>query len=280
VHAQQPCATCHVNNVFKGTASTCAGCHLSSYQKTTTPNHASAGFPTTCDTCHKASDPTWLQGVFNHTSFFALVGVHATQPCATCHVNNVYKGTPSTCAGCHLSSYQKTTNPNHAAVGFPTTCDSCHKASDPTWLQGTVNHSSFFPLVGVHATQQCTACHINNVFAGTPTTCVGCHLALYQKTTTPNHAAAGFPTICDTCHRAADTSWTQGRFNHTMFPITTGPHAGNPCSACHVNPTNFAVFSCITCHGQTQTNSNHRGVSGYRYDSNACYACHPQGRGD
>jgi hypothetical protein len=278
VHATQPCAACHVNNVFPGTPSTCAGCHMPLYQKTTNPSHASAGFPTTCDTCHKPTDPNWLQAIFNHSQFYALVGVHATQPCAACHINNVFPGTPSTCAGCHMPLYQKTTNPSHAAAGFPTTCDTCHKPTDPNWLQAIFNHSQFYPLVGVHATQPCVACHINNVFPGTPTTCAGCHLPLYQTTTNPNHVAAGFPTTCDTCHKATDTSWMQGVFNHTWFPISSGPHAGRPCSACHTNPNNFAIFSCTTCHTAAETNGNHRGVPGYRYDSNACYACHPQGR--
>jgi hypothetical protein len=278
VHATQPCAACHVNNVFAGTPSTCAGCHLTLYQRTTNPNHVSAGFPTTCDTCHKATDATWQQGVFNHSQYYTLVGMHATEPCAACHVNNVFAGTPSSCAGCHLPLYQRATNPNHAAAGFPTTCDTCHKATDTTWQQGVFNHSQYYALVGVHATQPCAACHINNVFAGTPSTCAGCHLPLYQRTTNPNHIAAGFPTSCDTCHKATDATWQQGVFNHTWFPITSGPHAGRPCSACHTDPTNFAVFSCLTCHSAAETNPHHRGVPGYRYDSNACYACHPRGR--
>ena len=281
------------------------------------------------------------QGTFNHATVFPLVGVHATQACAACHVNGVYAGTPRTCVGCHLAKYQATTNPNHVAAGFPTTCETCHKATDTSWTQGTFNHATVFPLVGVHATQPCAACHVNGVYAGTPRTCVGCHLAKYQATTNPNHVAAGFPTTCETCHKATDTSWhagdlrahvpgrssgstprrpasratrtgstrgsrrrasratwrsttrrrtrttwrrasrrrarpatrrrtrrgTQGTFNHTWFPITSGRHAGNPCSACHTAPTNYAIFTCITCHGRTETDSNHRGVTGYVYDS-------------
>jgi hypothetical protein len=241
--------------------------------------HSAAGFPTTCDTCHKATDASWTQGVFNHSQFYPLVGVHATQPCAACHPNNRYAGTPTLCSGCHIDKYNATTDPNHVAAGFPTTCDTCHKATDASWTQGVFNHSQFYQLVGVHATQPCAACHPNNRYPGTPTLCSGCHIDKYNATTNPNHIAAGFPTTCDTCHRPTDTSWNQGTFNHTWFPITGSNHSV-PCAQCHTNPSNFAVFSCISggCHPQSQTNGDHSGVSGYVYASTACYSCHPNGR--
>ena len=46
-------------------------------------------------------------------------GVHATQACATCHKNNVYKGTPRDCVGCHQPNYNATRNPNHAGGRLP-----------------------------------------------------------------------------------------------------------------------------------------------------------------
>ena len=77
----------------------------------------------------------------------------------------------------------------------------------------------------------------------------------------------------------SDTSWTQGTFNHTGFPITTGKHAGNPCSACHPNASNYAVFSCTTsCHPRSEMDDKHKGRAGYLYDSQVCYSCHPNGR--
>ncbi|MGZ7077958.1 MAG: hypothetical protein ACXVJT_00970, partial [Thermoanaerobaculia bacterium] len=226
--------------------------------------------------CHKFSDPTWQGAVFNHSTF-PLAGQHAAAPCASCHKNNVYAGTPRTCVGCHQTDYNNARNPNHTTAGFPTTCEVCHKFSDATWQQGVFTHSTF-PLAGVHTTQPCAACHKNNVYKGTPRTCAGCHQTDYNNTRNPNHAAAGFPTTCDTCHRFSDLSWSQGVFNHTWFPITSGPHAGHPCSACHTVPNVFASFSCTVCHDRAETDSHHRQVSGYRYDSVACYACHPTGR--
>jgi hypothetical protein len=279
LHATQACVACHKNNVYKGTGTECVACHQADYQRTANPNHAAAGIPTACVACHRPSDPNWGTGSFSHATF-PLVGVHATQACATCHRNGVYTGTPRDCVGCHLADYQRAANPNHVSAGFPTTCDSCHRSADTSWRGATFNHASVFPLVGVHATQACAACHTNGIYKGTPRDCVGCHLADYQRTANPNHTAAGFPTTCVSCHRATDTSWQQGTFSHTWFPITSGRHSGLACSSCHTTPTNYAVFSCTNCHTRSQTDPRHGGVSGYRYDSAACYACHPTGRGD
>jgi hypothetical protein len=280
VHATVECATCHVGGRYTGTPNECVGCHRTDYDRTANPNHSAAGYSTACDGCHHASDPGWTGAAVNHNAFYPLVGVHTTVACATCHVNNRYQGTPNTCVGCHGPDYDRTTNPNHAAAGYSTDCQGCHKATDPAWDSALVNHSAFFPLVGLHATAQCTACHVNNVYQGTPRDCYPCHTTSYQKTTNPNHQAAGFPTTCDACHKAADTTWALGKFTHSWFPITSGRHAGNPCSACHAIPTNYTVFTCITCHTKTQTDSHHQGRNGYRYDSAACYSCHPTGRAD
>jgi hypothetical protein len=276
VHATQVCTACHKNNVYPGTPTTCVGCHLANYNATTTPNHAAAGFSTTCDTCHSASAATWTAS-FDHNQYFVLAGRHLTAACTDCHKNNVYHGTPTACYACHTTDYTGTTNPNHASAGFPTTCDTCHKFTDASWTVAVFNHTTYYALVGVHATQTCAACHKNNVYAGTPSTCVGCHLANYNATTNPNHAGAGFSTVCDSCHQATDPLWTTYVFNHTWFPITSGRHAGNACSVCHTNPASYAVFQCLTCHDKATTDSHHGGRTGYQYVSAACYSCHPRG---
>ncbi|MGE0814630.1 MAG: multiheme c-type cytochrome [Vicinamibacterales bacterium] len=275
-HATVECVACHKNNVTKGTPRDCVGCHRADYDRTTAPNHAQAGLPTTCENCHRASDTSWRNANFNHNSVFALVGRHAAAQCATCHVNGVFKGTPRDCVGCHRTQYDRTTAPNHAQAGFSTQCDSCHRATDSQWTGVTFNHNQFFALQGVHAQQQCATCHVNGVYKGTPRTCVGCHQTAYNNTRNPNHAQSGFPTTCDSCHRATDTSWTQGRFTHTRFPLS-GKH-NVPCAQCHTSPP--PAFNCLNCHTRAKTDDQHKGRSGYRYDSAACYACHPNGRAD
>ncbi|MGB7217285.1 MAG: cytochrome c3 family protein [Vicinamibacterales bacterium] len=276
VHATATCVACHVNNVYRGTARTCVGCHQADYNRTTNPNHVTANFSTNCESCHRATDASFQGATFNHNSVFALVGVHATATCVACHVNNIYRGTARTCVGCHQADYNRTTSPNHVAANFPTTCETCHQATAPSFQGATFNHSAVFALVGVHATATCASCHINNVYRGTARTCVGCHLPAYNSAQNPSHLAAGFPTTCETCHRATDANWTQGTFNHTRFPLT-GNH-NVTCARCHTTTNNFQVFSCTVCHGRSQTDSHHQGRNGYVYESNACYSCHPNGR--
>jgi hypothetical protein len=277
VHATQPCSACHKNNVYKGTPRDCVGCHRTNYERTTSPNHAAAGFPTTCESCHRSSDASW-RAAFNHNAVFPLVGVHTTQACAACHKNNVYKGTPRDCFSCHRTDYERTASPNHAAAGFPTACDSCHSASSPAW-SANFDHNRFFVLAGRHLSAACSSCHRNSVYRGTPRECYACHQAQYDRTTNPNHRAAGFPTTCETCHRNSDSSFNQGRFSHAWFPITSGKHAGRACAECHLDPNNYKVFSCTTCHTRAKMDSEHAGRAGYRYDSAACYSCHPTGQG-
>ena len=277
-HGTVTCAQCHVNGVYKGLPMTCVSCHLAKYQATTTPNHVTAGFPQDCSLCHSTTQ--WPGAVFNHsTTAFPLTGKHATSvTCAQCHVNGVYKGTPRLCVDCHLAKYQATTAPNHAAAGFPTICETCHTTTQ--WPGAVFNHSTTaFPLTGKHTTTVCSKCHVNNVYRGTPKVCYTCHASAYSTTTNPNHAAAAFPTTCETCHTTIQ--WLGATFNHTWFPITTGNHrkgVWNTCADCHQNATNYKVFTCTTCHLQTNTDSKHRGVRNYVYNSTNCYSCHPQGR--
>ncbi len=273
-HATQTCATCHRNGVFKGTARECVGCHIDKYNRTQNPNHVAAGFPTSCETCHRPTDPQWAGANFNHASVFALVGTHASTSCASCHKNNTYKGTPRDCVGCHIDKYNATRNPPHAAAGFSTACESCHRPTDARWTGVTFNHSAVFALVGTHATAACATCHKNGVYKGTPRDCVGCHLDKYNATKSPPHAAAGFSTSCETCHRPTDTVWTQGSFNHNTAFALVGNHATAACSRCHVNGVYRGTpRTCVGCHLDKYngtTNPNHASA-GF---GTTCETCH------
>jgi len=277
-HASVPCSQCHVNNQFAGPPAACSSCHIKDYQKTTNPNHPAAGFPTDCSICH--STVSWANAKFDHSkSGFPLTGAHAPLACQVCHVNNQFNISPL-CASCHLKDFQNTNNPNHTQAGFPQTCEVCHSTS--AWIPATFDHNkTSFPLTGAHVKVPCASCHINGRYAGTPTDCYSCHKSDYQKTTDPNHVAAGFPTTCTLCHNTS--SWSGATFNHTLFPIYTGTHAGKwtTCGDCHTNPSNYAVFSCITCHTHDRANTDphHTEVRNYVYSPTSCYSCHPTGQG-
>jgi hypothetical protein len=279
-HTSVACGTCHVNNVFAGLSTACASCHMADYNGATSPNHKAAGFPTDCSLCHSTTN--WDGATFNHASTgFALTGAHASLQCAQCHVNNVFTGLSAACSSCHMADYNGTNNPNHKAAGFPTDCSLCHSTTN--WSGATFKHNNTpFPLTGAHTSVACTSCHVNNVFAGTPTDCYSCHKTEYQSTSDPNHIASSFPTTCATCHTT--TSWSGATFNHTWFPIYSGTHAGKwtTCADCHINSSDYSVFSCITCHqhDQASTDPHHRGVRNYVYAATTCYTCHPRGTAD
>jgi hypothetical protein len=274
-HRQIACQSCHQNNNFQTANTTCISCHQQDYQSAQTPNHLAAGFPTTCEACHRPSDTTFNQATFDHQASFALVGAHAQTTCATCHRNNVFRGTARDCVGCHRTEYERTSSPNHAAAGFPTTCESCHRETDPGWRgSGTgFNHASVFALVGQHAQQQCVTCHRNNVYRGTAHDCVGCHQEQYNRTTAPAHAAAGFPTTCESCHQASASSWGGGGFNHASVFALQGPARAGGVPTCHRNNVyRGTARDCVGCH-QEHTTAPRRPRMPRRV-STTCESCH------
>lgn len=274
-HATLECDSCHKSAAvgqFQGLSTQCYSCHAQDYQGTTGPNHAPAGFSTTCNECHNFD--TWFGVNFNHLQYtgFALTGMHATLQCNQCHINNKFKGTPADCVGCHLPDYQKTTNPNHVAFAFPQTCQTCHSTSG--WSPANFSHNTVgFALTGAHATLQCIQCHTNNNYKLTSGACSTCHMKDYNGTTNPNHVQATFPTTCDSCH--STVSWAGASFNHnsTGFPLT-GAHTSLQCSQCHANG-NYKLNSaaCVNCHQKdfnNTTNPNHV-TAGY---PTTCDVCH------
>lgn len=273
-HVTTACIECHVNG-YAGTPTACSACHMSDYNSTTEPNHATSGFSTDCAMCH--DETAWGNATFDHNNTdFPLHGSHVTTACIECHANG-YAGTPTACSACHMSDYNSTTDPNHTTSGFSTDCAACH--DETAWGNANFDHNTTgFPLHGAHTTTACIQCHANG-YAGTPTACSACHMADYNSTTNPNHASAQFPMNCAECH--SENSWTPSTFNHDQyFPIDNGPHSQvwNTCATCHTNPNDYSVFSCTNCHNdQGGLANDHNEVSGYAYNSNACYTCHPDG---
>ncbi len=285
-HTAVECESCHRPAAagqmqFVNVDAACIGCHRAEFQSAKEPDHTGSGFPTDCTSCH--STISWQGGRFDHAR---VAGTPCTQchlpdyqattdpdhqaagiplECQSCHSTLAWQ--PATfdhaavagqaCTQCHMADYQATTDPNHGANGFPLACESCH--STTAWQPASFDHASV---------------------AGTP--CASCHTADYQATTNPVHSSSGFPMTCGDCH--GTTTWLGATFDHDpWFPIYSGRHAGtwNDCSDCHQMQNDFSNFTCLTCHphdNRTETDGHHSGMSGYRYDSQACYSCHPRGR--
>lgn len=270
-HQSVECARCHVGGRYAGTPLDCYACHQKDYQGTTSPNHASAQFPTSCQNCHNTG--AWRPANFDHgKTAFPLTGAHTSVDCAKCHTNGRYAGTPKDCLSCHQKDYQGTTSPNHAAGGFPTTCQNCHTTA--AWKPANFDHNATgFPLTGAHASVDCTKCHTNGRYAGTPKDCFSCHQKDYQGTTNPNHVASNFPTSCQTCHSTG--AWRPASFNHnaTGFPLT-GAHARVDCASCHKNGRYAGTpKDCYSCHQNDYNgtgNPNHA-AAGF---PTQCQQCH------
>jgi hypothetical protein len=314
------CDQCHVGNystlAIQPTDCGNSQCHLTTWQQTNNPTHSSAGAPfaaANCSTCHNTI--TWTTAIFDHsTTGWPLTGSHQLAPagkvvaCTDCHVNNNYTFTSANtdCYGCHQTAWTSTQTiggsvPNHVTAGFSTAmCSACHDTI--SWADGKFDHSTTgFPLQGPHMlpprttvtgaigpmVNACTDCHIGgNYTTGYPTTdCYGCHQTYYTNaqtygTNTPNHISANYPTACASCHTTwVTTAWAGAIFNHTYFQI---PHNQSVCADCHINATNYAVFSCISaCHtgnsphtNKANTDGHHGGVGGYTYNATICVNCH------
>jgi hypothetical protein len=270
-HLSLDCEACHTPTAqgrlrFVNTPAQCVECHQAQYDAAKDPDHVAGRFPQDCSKCHATT--VWANARFNHdVAGFPLTGAHRAISCAQCHTGpNARAGTQ--CQSCHQQDYAETTNPGHAAAGFPTTCQTCH--STTSWSGSAFNHDGTgFPLTGAHRVASCVQCHIGNSYSNMSTACVSCHQQDYNTTTNPGHTSAGFPTTCETCHTT--TVWTGATFNHTWFRV---PHHGvSACAQCHTS-SNYAQFDCITCHTKSRTDGDHRGVSGYVYNSTNCYACH------
>jgi LEA14-like dessication related protein len=259
-HATLECTACHIGGKFKGTPADCYGCHAKDFIATKDPNHVQAGFPQQCQLCHTTT--SWLGATFDHNKLtkFPLTGAHVNVPCASCHINGQYAGTPMDCYSCHAKDFKATTNPNHVQAAFPQQCQLCHTTA--TWQNATFDHNLYtkFPLTGAHVNVPCNACHINGQYAGTPTDCYSCHAKDYKGTTDPNHVQAAFPTDCSMCH--STVSWANATFNHnnTPFPLT-GAHVNVPCSSCHINGKYAGTpTDCYSCHAKDYkgtTDPNH-----------------------
>ena len=289
-HQSVNCKQCHTSLEFAKAQTECNACHSDVHEQTVGNE---------CARCHTPN--SWM--VTNITklhqqSRFPLIGPHRTADCKDCHKNLLSASAsaipPSSrlrfdpmgieCYDCHKANYIATTRPNHKAANYSTNCTDCHNMNSYEWKGAGINHN-FFPLTGVHATDDCNKCHKSGVFTGLSHECVSCHQADYASASNPNHASLNFSTNCKDCHTLS-AGWKPADYkdHDAVFPIYSGKHNGqwNTCADCHTNPANYSEYSCTTCHehsNKTEVDNKHNGLSGYSFNSIACYGCHPTGSG-
>lgn len=277
-HREAACRSCHLSLRFSEPAledAECASCHADVHR---------GAFAAQCAECHTPAGFGQVPALEVHRrTSFALTGAHAGLACQACHVDDrlgAFAPLDPQCVECHRADYAAARPLDHQAAGFPTDCTECHTTL--AWAHGVrfehAGASGGFALVGAHARLACARCHdadLGPLFqpAG-QNDCVACHDDDYQR----EHSGTGFPPTCLDCHTVE--TWGNATFadHGLVFPIDRGPHSGRSCQDCHVQPGDFRVFSCLGCHRQAETDGHHREEPGYRYESSACYSCHPDGR--
>jgi hypothetical protein len=222
-HVGVACEKCHTNGKFKGTASTCASCHLKD-----DPHQGQLG--TDCSLCHTPDG--WKPSIFDHkNSTFPLTGAHLTVECQKCHTDKLFKGTPTLCGTCHAK------DDNHNGR-FGQDCGLCH--STTAWKPATFDHNlSAFKLTGAHASLACERCHKNGQFTGTPKYCNSCHAD-------PAFHSGMFGFNCANCHNTRN--WSANYTGpHPNFGDEGGiGHGGASCRDCHTQTLHNAT--CTKCH--------------------------------
>ncbi len=221
-HADVPCESCHIDHVFIGTPTDCYSCHAAD-------DKHNGSYGTDCAACHTPAG--WLPATVDHSLFaFKLDGAHASVPCESCHINNVFVGTPSDCYSCHAAD-------DAHAGSFGIGCGSCHTTSG--WLPATFDHASF-PLTGGHAGLQCIRCHTTSgIYTGLSTSCVFCHAE-------PAYHFGVFGTNCASCHTTSNWNATYTGSHPNTCDGQCINHEGASCRDCHT--VNLSSATCTKCH--------------------------------
>jgi hypothetical protein len=228
-HLGLACVQCHIDaravGDFQATLQDCDSCH----QKDE-PHEGRFGL--SCADCHTPDG--WTPAKFDHNlAAFKLEGRHTDVPCASCHVNKQFKGTPADCYSCH----QRDDNHNGK---FGTDCSACHDPS--SWDQVNFDHNrTNFPLTGAHTSLACEKCHSAGQLGGLSTACSNCH-------TDPVLHAGMFGLNCATCHTT--DNWSAAyKGPHPGIADEGGRgvnHGGGSCRSCHTQTLHTAT--CTQCH--------------------------------
>ncbi len=261
-HQTLACHACHkpeqaayptgtgVATRYVGTGTRCSSCHAEE-----DPHGGALGKD--CESCHTVKAWKSASRAFHKAGLFPLEGRHLAVACASCHLNGVMKGTPTTCYDCHWIRRQDDRYQTRLGVQ----CEQCHRPTG--WVPAQWNHgaNTGFQLSLAHQVLRCDNCHKDGQFIAASSNCIGCHQADFSRAASPNHVAAGFPTNCELCHTAAQTSWQQATFNHASFFPLVGVHAQQACATCHRNNVFAGTASdCFSCHRadyQRTANPNH-----------------------
>jgi hypothetical protein len=222
-HLPVKCEKCHEDAVYQGTPQECLACHAED-------DEHKGVLGTDCGLCHSADG--WEPSTFDHAlSAYPLTGLHIAVACEKCHIDKIFKGTPTSCVACHAI------NDKHKG-SYGSDCSACHSTGG--WYPSTFNHAlNRFPLTGAHIGLACTRCHSNFNFQAASTVCASCHRE-------PVFHTGSFSSNCVACHTT--TNWNASYSGpHPSFGEHGGiNHEGASCRDCHT--VNLKTATCTKCH--------------------------------
>jgi hypothetical protein len=124
-------------------------------------------------------------------------------------------------------------------------------------------------------------------------TCVGCHAHESAGMATAHTAVGGYAFVTGDCMKCHYDSSVFRLSGHTPFRVSAGSShrpSRAECLECHPQElpsrpfpsANFEIFDCTPCHRRAEMDDQHRGRTGYAYDSLTCVraGCHPTGEED
>jgi hypothetical protein len=146
------------------------------------------------------------------------------------------------------------------------------------------SHGMYFPIGSgsYHPTETCDDCH-GGFSDFRQFTCQSCHAHEPDVATMRHTFVTGFMNVssaCYTCHpNGRESVISVADHSAKYFAIDSGPHSALQCSDCHTWVTTSRPFTCVSCHTHDTdpTAAAHSAITGYRYDSNGCFGCHPNG---
>ncbi len=251
-HAKLACAGCHSEAPGEQKlATTCIGCH-----RADDTHHGRNG--ERCENCH--GEANWKESRFDHATKtdFPLKGKHKQALCTSCHRGKLEDPLASGCIDCHRSDDVHQGNQGED-------CARCH--NEDGWGEQVVfeHDLTAFPLLGLHVSAPCEACHASTNYGEVATACVDCHADDDVHKQTLGEA-------CADCHNP--NGWSFWEFDHataTDFALE-GAHDGLVCAACHRTPHAGDSLQlsalCSSCHA---TDDKHNGRFGKQ-----CDRCHDQ----
>ncbi len=254
-HKKVACNACHTKPVYengkkgKKLGDKCYTCHKND-------DVHKERYGKKCEECH--TEREWQKDIFDHDETdYPLEYEHKDVKCDACHRGPVYtkKKLGSKCYTCH-----KNDDVHNEKQGK--TCRRCHNVRGWTKKVFFDHDLSEFPLVGLHATASCEACHLTPAYKDTKRECNACH-----KPDDEHESKLG--PECGACHNP--NGWRLWLFDHdkdTEFELD-GKHKDVECLSCHTKPMKKKLRTPKSCSGCHYEEDIHRGGFGLN-----CKRCH------